>query len=132
MIIPPIVPSYNLPNLKQGQNGIKAALATYRIVLDVKVHLTMPKETVDSALIFVVIYFLVFTDFHFNIHSEPVAMLLFYRMHFLFSALFVFYFIITETMERCNGLVGTEGFLLFVRPNCFLDNPKERRFVYTY
>jgi hypothetical protein len=48
MIIPPIVPSYNLPNLKQGQNGIKAALAIYRIVLDLKVHLTMPKETVDS------------------------------------------------------------------------------------
>lgn len=34
-----IVPIYNMANLKQGQNGVEAALTIYGIIIDVKNHL---------------------------------------------------------------------------------------------
>jgi hypothetical protein len=46
-----IVPIYNLPNLKQEQNGVEAAFAIYRIILDVKAHLPGPKEVAVSYLV---------------------------------------------------------------------------------
>jgi hypothetical protein len=44
-----VVPIYNLPNLKQGQNGVEAAFTIYGIVIDVKAHLPGPKEVAVSA-----------------------------------------------------------------------------------
>jgi hypothetical protein len=43
-----IVPIHNLPNLKQGQNGIEVATTIYKIVLDAKAHLPGPKEVAVS------------------------------------------------------------------------------------
>jgi hypothetical protein len=52
IIIDVITSLNNLPNLKQGQNGEVVALEIYGIVLDVKAHLSLPKETVVSSLFF--------------------------------------------------------------------------------
>jgi hypothetical protein len=46
-----VVPIYNLPNLKQGQNGVEVAFAIYGIILDVKAHLPGPKELAVSYLV---------------------------------------------------------------------------------
>jgi len=45
-----VVPRFNLPNLKQGQNGVEVAVTIYQIVLDVKAHLPGPKELAVSCL----------------------------------------------------------------------------------
>jgi hypothetical protein len=43
-----VVHMYNLPNMKQWQNGVEAALTIYRIVLDGKAYLPGPKEVTVS------------------------------------------------------------------------------------
>ncbi len=48
-----IVPIHNLPNLKQGQNGVKVALAIYKIIIDVKAHLPGSKVVAVSTIVVV-------------------------------------------------------------------------------
>jgi hypothetical protein len=55
-----VVPIYNLPNLKQGHNGVEAAFAIYGIILDFKAHLPGPKElAVSTNYVLVVIALLI-------------------------------------------------------------------------
>jgi hypothetical protein len=48
-----VVAIHNLPNLKEGQNGVEITLAIYKIIVDVKAHLPGPKEVVVSIIIVV-------------------------------------------------------------------------------
>jgi hypothetical protein len=50
-----VVPLYNQPNLKQGQNGVEVAFTIYGIVLYVKAHLPGPKEVMIILLFFQVL-----------------------------------------------------------------------------
>ncbi len=53
-----VAPIHNLPNLKQGQNGVKAAFTIYGIILDIKARLPGPKEvsvSTSTSIVLVVI-----------------------------------------------------------------------------
>jgi hypothetical protein len=65
-----VVPIYNLPNLKQGQNDVEVVTTIYNIVLDVKAHLPGPKEVEVSTNIFVnLVLFFVDCCFYSNEHE---------------------------------------------------------------
>ncbi len=58
-----VVPIYNLPYLKQGQNGVEAAFTIYGIVLDVKAHQPGPKEVaVSTNIVLIVVPLLIATS----------------------------------------------------------------------
>ncbi len=77
-----IVPIYNVPNLKQGQNGVEVALAIYKIIVDVKAHLPGPKEVAVRSSI-VVVTCLLFDDCHFSSNKQWLLLGLYYL--FMFS-----------------------------------------------
>jgi hypothetical protein len=75
-----VVPLHNLPNLKQGQNGVEVALEIDGIVLDVKAHLPRLKETVVSSTI-VVLAFIVDCQSNFS-RKEILAIMLQFIYYF--------------------------------------------------
>ncbi len=76
-----IVPIHNLPNLKQGQNGVEVALAIYKIIVDVKARLPGPKEVAVSIMIVVVDTF-PFDDCRFSSNKQWLLLCL----HYLFMS----------------------------------------------
>ncbi len=86
-----VVPIHNLPNLKQGQNGVEVALTIYQIILDVKARLPGLKEVTVSISV-VVAAALIFVDYHFSSNKQELLLHIYYL--FAFSKELISYYII--------------------------------------